>query len=622
MTKSKKRFWRANPNSSQTNFPGRISSIEERYAEFIRRYVIKRKALAKDKEGIRIKISAFNNRNLTLTHNKNKGQYSVEVLMSHLINNNNTLTFKCSLYNDRKQVINLTAASLLDACSLTLWYDDKNDWRKTNKFVKIEPKRMYDHIIIQFHIDEPVISSYQIPIALNFKSEIGERNITLCRTIRLNILNAREKESTTKGKEISPFTGKRFSYKYLIETHKKIAEHGPPYLEHEFTELKFECDEPEILETLSKITVAKRTTLKNYAEKFHNCLWLEEINKVRMLEKYNMENVTMIREDKRLKLHVPGLEQKRPSLVIGDKIHIAIHDDHTAYRGYITEIEYCYVFIENVDDDLLETISECPSSELDVSFQLGTLPLERAHQGIKEVCDRGIVKSLFNINKRSSPEVPIRKITSFKNRAVIKNHEQRTAVENILNCTSGRAPYIVYGPPGTGKTVTIVEAIYQIFKDTSKKILVCAPSNAACDMLTEKLIEFCKSHELIRIHSKARDKSMIPEKIRPYSNFSSEDEVSSMYCEHLLGYRIIVTTLILIGKYRDGTGGNKRPSYKADYVFIDEAAQASEPESCVALAMLKPNGNIVLAGDPKQLGPIILSTGAQEYGLGNVFQFL
>lgn len=42
------------------------------------------------------------------------------------------------------------------------------------------------------------------------------------------------------------------------------------------------------------------------------------------------------------------------------------------------------------------------------------------------------------------------------------NKEQKTAVENILNCKSGKAPYIVFGPPGTGKTVTIVEAILQV----------------------------------------------------------------------------------------------------------------------------------------------------------------
>lgn len=51
------------------------------------------------------------------------------------------------------------------------------------------------------------------------------------------------------------------------------------------------------------------------------------------------------------------------------------------------------------------------------------------------------------------------------------------------------APYVVYGPPGTGKTKTLVEMIKQAcIMKTSKtiKILACAPSNAAADVLARR----------------------------------------------------------------------------------------------------------------------------------------
>ncbi|XP_062559586.1 uncharacterized protein LOC134224269 [Armigeres subalbatus] len=43
------------------------------------------------------------------------------------------------------------------------------------------------------------------------------------------------------------------------------------------------------------------------------------------------------------------------------------------------------------------------------------------------------------------------------NKYVATNHEQLSAVRNIVNRTSFPAPYILFGPPGTEKTSTIVE---------------------------------------------------------------------------------------------------------------------------------------------------------------------
>ena len=51
-------------------------------------------------------------------------------------------------------------------------------------------------------------------------------------------------------------------------------------------------------------------------------------------------------------------------------------------------------------------------------------------------------------------------------------------------------PYIIFGPPGTGKTVTITEAIKQVWKTKPESFIVAAaPSNSAADLLALHLIK-------------------------------------------------------------------------------------------------------------------------------------
>jgi superfamily I DNA and/or RNA helicase len=61
------------------------------------------------------------------------------------------------------------------------------------------------------------------------------------------------------------------------------------------------------------------------------------------------------------------------------------------------------------------------------------------------------------------------------------------------------------------------------------------------------------------------------------------------------------------------------------HVFIDECGQALEPEALVPVAGIlggavrnRPGGQIVLAGDPMQLGPVCDAKRAEKLGLGEL----
>jgi len=60
---------------------------------------------------------------------------------------------------------------------------------------------------------------------------------------------------------------------------------------------------------------------------------------------------------------------------------------------------------------------------------------------------------------------------------------------------------LIHGPPGTGKTTTLVEAIIRTLLNENQ-VLVCAPSNAAIDLLVEKLSE--RRVNVVRIGHPAR----------------------------------------------------------------------------------------------------------------------
>jgi helicase MOV-10 len=52
------------------------------------------------------------------------------------------------------------------------------------------------------------------------------------------------------------------------------------------------------------------------------------------------------------------------------------------------------------------------------------------------------------------------------------------------------------------------------------------------------------------------------------------------------------------------------------HIFVDEAGQALEPESLVPiLGMIGKSTNVILSGDPKQLGPIVRSPHAKGFGM-------
>ena len=210
------------------------------------------------------------------------------------------------------------------------------------------------------------------------------------------------------------------------------------------------------------------------------------------------------------------------------------------------------------------------------------------------------------------------------------NHSQIYAVRKAL--TSPLC--LIQGPPGTGKTLTSATIVYHMAKANQGQVLVCAPSNIAADQLASKIHE--TGLKVVRVAAKSREdvsssvdfltlhdqlrKMNTPEQQELKGLQKLRDEIGELSASDERRLRalrtrvegtlldvadVIVTTCV-------GAGDHRLFRFRFRNVLVDECTQATEPEAIIPL--VHGAKHVVLVGDHRQLGPVVVSKKAEKAG--------
>ncbi|KAF8630294.1 hypothetical protein AX15_003007 [Amanita polypyramis BW_CC] len=523
-----------------------------------------------------------------------------------------TVVLKTTTPNLRVELISLNCVSSRAGMNPTFSVTPEG----TNK--DISPR---SSIKLAITLKQMHIGRYEDRLEMIFEDIQLKKRFLISRPISVIVGNAEDHE---KLKATAPYIPRRRTErkpeKRIIEGVRPPALTAIPYV----GTLPKAAIRPALLALLSRgsveETVARLKTAylpsvldsETFARHFRTLIWIEEQRADEDLQRYDILDAKLQKHNSYYYVEVPGLAEKRPSVLIGDRIlaqqqgapegdwfegfaHVVHQREvglrfHSKFRGWSENQRY------------------------HIRFKLNRVPYRRQHHALDMVFQEDRVLFPTANHALSVPLVhPTSALArSFHNPDIASNPQQVQAVVSITKLPPGSPTFIIFGPFGTGKTSTMIEAVLQVLAtNPQSRVLVCAPSNSAADLIVTKLRHVLNNEKLFRFMAPSRFKSQVPDDVLPFTHLKDDIHfgVPMVRIKH---FRVIVSTCVS-ASFAAGIG---LPRGHFSHIFVDEAGQATEPEALVGIKTLaNPNTNIILAGDPKQLGPIIRSPVARELGL-------
>lgn len=384
-------------------------------------------------------------------------------------------------------------------------------------------------------------------------------------------------------------------------------------------------------------------------------------------------SMMIIAEEPLTRVRCTHLAEKRPSIQRADKVYAWLPSaPGKQWEGYVHHVEgeaLLLLFGSRFHEE------HPAGTRMDLRFDVERLNARLMHRAVDQVILELAYPQTPPIAEQTDELV--KEIHEIAERLPCTelNGQQRAVIARLLRAPGAPAPFLLFGPFGTGKTRTLTEYLRLLTtidvaallalptaaaaapgplahppgwvaainggkgKGNKKggggakaappaalaaaaaptasedvRVLICSPSNSSADAFINALAPGLSPEHMLRLYAGHRNQRGLPPRLKAYSA-AFYDESEQMFveptAEQLLKYRVIVATT----RNAAALASACMPRGHFTHIVVDEAAQLMEAEALLPLSLAGPHTQVIMAGDPQQLGPNTFSKVESVHGL-------
>ena len=267
---------------------------------------------------------------------------------------------------------------------------------------------------------------------------------------------------------------------------------------------------------------------------------------------------------------------------------------------------YLYIDRERVSHSQIKALQDLKVNSVKVTFILKHWYFQKLRRAVTalplNIVTKLVPKGVSSFPKQKHKSVSAKEEDESSELLELDDDNKQSAYEDIVNLPgSPMAPYLIVGPFGTGKTRLIAAAVWKLLTESpaDRKILIATHHIITANYYVTKYFG-----PLLRsADSQIKMVRVISDSTAPKGKHGQSDhEFTKTFLEasdggYFQNCNLIVTTFVVSEAFsrRDIIIG------KFTHIFIDEGAQAREPETVAAFRCADQFTKIIIAGDHLQV---------------------